>query len=62
MTDEVILHCWAGKADQYEIGADEWAEAMAHPATCLLPDGHDGPHDWTPDEEIIIEFPPKEEE
>lgn len=26
-------------------------------ATCLLPDGHEGPHEWTPDNEIIIRFP-----
>jgi hypothetical protein len=24
--------------------------------TCMLADGHDGPHEWTPDDEIVVEF------
>ena len=24
--------------------------------SCLLEDGHDGPHEWTPNSEIIIKF------
>ena len=24
--------------------------------TCMLLNGHDGPHEWTPDDEIMIEF------
>lgn len=25
--------------------------------TCLLPDGHDGEHEWTSDGEIVVTFP-----
>jgi hypothetical protein len=25
-------------------------------STCLLPDGHDGPHEFTPDTEIVVRF------
>jgi hypothetical protein len=35
-------HCWADKDD----------------CTCLLPGGHDGPHEWTPDSEIVVAFLP----
>jgi hypothetical protein len=27
-------------------------------ATCLLDDGHEGPHEWTPDKDIRIAFAP----
>ena len=33
-------------------------EGLTPDATCLLPDGHTGPHEWTPDEDITITFPP----
>jgi len=55
------IHCWADKASQYEIGTEEWVDAVVNSATCLLPDGHDGPHEWTPDEEFEIEFADMEE-
>lgn len=22
---------------------------------CMLPEGHDGPHEWTPDDQIFVE-------
>ncbi len=25
-------------------------------STCLLPDGHPGPHHWTPDDRLVIRF------
>lgn len=59
-------HCWA---DRYEVeseslewGSPEWAELWIEThegnggATCLLPGGHDGPHEWTPDSAIVIQF------
>jgi hypothetical protein len=39
-------------ADAY--AADEYPEELS--ATCLLPDGHDGPHEFTPDKDIEIRF------
>lgn len=27
--------------------------------TCFLLDGHEGQHEWTRDDEIIISFPPQ---
>jgi hypothetical protein len=30
-------------------------------ATCLLANGHVGPHEWTPDSEIIVSFVPSPE-
>ena len=34
------IHCW---------------EDGGH-STCLLADGHDGPHEFTPDSEIVVRF------
>jgi hypothetical protein len=36
------LHCW-------EDGGDG--------STCMLPDGHPPPHEFTPDSEIVVRFP-----
>lgn len=27
------------------------------PQTCMLPADHDGPHEWTRDDQILITFP-----
>lgn len=44
-------------------GSQEWADAYNEPhATCMLEDGHEGPHEWTLDNEIMISFPSKEKE
>jgi len=51
-----ILHCWQGKADQYEIGSDEWVKAYPNDGTCMLEAGHKGDHEFTPDDEILICF------
>lgn len=26
------------------------------PTTCMLPDGHSGPHQWTLDDNVLIDF------
>jgi hypothetical protein len=31
-------------------------------STCLLPDGHDGPHEFTDDADITVTFAEKEED
>ena len=40
--DAPVPHCWAG--------------AGGGGATCLLPAGHEGPHEFIPDSEITVEF------
>lgn len=40
--DDPAIHCWEGSEDG--------------DATCLLRDGHDGPHRFTPDRDITIAF------
>lgn len=42
----MIVHCW-----------EDWQdEDTGQSYTCLLEDGHDGEHEWTPDGEIRIKF------
>lgn len=56
-----VLHCWADRRDCCAWGSEEWVQTFVlGNATCLLADGHDGPHSWTPDEEIEVEFPAEE--
>lgn len=53
-----VAHCWADQREHME-ALYGWrsAEYQDCPGgTCLLPDGHDGPHAWTPDSEIAIRF------
>lgn len=68
MSDRV-LHCWMGKRD-YAIDVHGWGspEHLAtysdndeedNDGTCMLPDGHDGEHEFTPDNEIGISFAPE---
>jgi|KBSSwiStaDraftv2_1062776.scaffolds.fasta_scaffold00399_23 hypothetical protein len=42
------LHCWA---DNDAVDYGEMSE------TCMLEAGHDGPHEWTPDDQIRVSFP-----
>lgn len=70
MTDRV-LHCWMGRREAAEedyermhgagsfFGSDAWAETHSEEwkdGTCMLPDLHDGPHEFTDDERIGIKF------
>jgi len=50
MIDEKrIVHCWEdGPRTDDDCGT-----------TCMLLDGHDGPHEWTRDDEIVIQFLPQ---
>lgn len=44
-------HCW------FDFWADiEDGDTSLPGHTCMLPDGHDGPHEPTPDKEILISF------
>lgn len=53
-------HCWADKGEwmesEYGYGSTEHMEASEEGATCLLSEGHDGPHVWTPDSDITVRF------
>lgn len=43
-----IVHCWAdGPRTTDDVGT-----------TCMLEDGHEGPHEWTRDDQISIRFAP----
>jgi hypothetical protein len=56
-----MTHCWTSRLECCEWGSDEWFRTLdEEPATCLLAEGHEGPHEWTPDEEIVVEFVPVE--
>lgn len=56
-----MKRCWKGKREWAEEahgwGSPEWAQAYVEDGTCLLPDGHPGEHEWTPDADIVISFP-----
>lgn len=39
--------------------ADRWIHHEGAGHTCLLPDGHEGEHEWTADGEIVIRVAPK---
>ena len=43
-----VVHCWESER--------EWIEETYGGRTCMLPEGHDGPHEWTPDDEIVLCF------
>jgi hypothetical protein len=52
-------HCWHGHRDDLEPGTREYERSWAmYPdgATCMLPNGHAGPHEYTPDDEITVSF------
>ena len=64
---ERTVHCWQDYWDHiYTIDPENYwtrrAEAMpdmdTRPpgATCMLLEGHDGPHEWTPDSDIGMKF------
>lgn len=53
-------HCWKDKREDVEerlgIGSDEWVDSVLESGTCMLERGHDGPHEFVPDAEIVITF------
>jgi hypothetical protein len=57
------LHCWADKStwafEKFGPSSDEWADTVLNNGTCLLPAGHEGEHEWTPDGEIMVTFKTK---
>jgi hypothetical protein len=58
-------HCWKSKlewlSETYGYDSDEYLSGLVSEdgsATCMLERDHVGPHEWTPDGEIIITFSP----
>lgn len=45
---ERVLHCWEDGPRTDDGGG----------STCMLERDHDGPHEWTPDDQIGIKFAP----
>lgn len=41
--------CW-------EDGPRDFTSDSYGGSTCLLPDGHPGEHEWTPDDQITVSF------
>lgn len=53
----MTVHCWADLRDTLPFGSEEWVNTFeTGNATCMLEDGHLGPHEWTPDDEIGVSF------
>ncbi len=54
-------HCWQGKRDWLESQGDsssqEWCETWNCDSTCFRLNGHFGPHEWIPDNELVVSFP-----
>lgn len=49
-----MRHCWG---DRHEIEGRDRADGEPD-WVCLLPADHDGPHEWTDPENLIVEFKP----
>jgi hypothetical protein len=55
-----MTHCWKDRREWIEetcgFHSPEHLATYNEPgATCLLEDGHEGPHEWTPDEGITVQ-------
>lgn len=67
-------HCWMGltewlEGEGVEPYSDEWLRRMlaieelrgeGSSYTCMLEDGHEGPHEWTNDSDIFLTLRPDE--
>jgi len=58
-----MMHCWTGEREHIEATyghlSPEYLDCVCREGpgrTCMLAAGHDGPHIWTPDDEISITF------
>lgn len=61
------VHCWYGEEEHIEKtqGYDAWLDHTVAclsgekvSATCMLPRGHAGPHEFTLDDQIGVSFEP----
>ena len=60
------VHCWKDQGEHVEEteGFDayiEFAYVQDKHGACMLPRGHVGPHEFTPDDQIGVSFEPKQE-
>lgn len=59
-----VNHCWKDQREhveeQYGWGSEQWIATWVNDVggTCMLAAGHDGDHDFTPDDQIGISFKP----
>lgn len=55
---QIKVHCWADYMETLPFGSQEWIDCIVEDknASCLLEHGHEGPHEWTPDKEIVVKF------
>jgi len=58
-----VPHCWKGRSchirEGYGWGSDEHIATYLDDfidGTCMLPAGHEGPHEFTPDDQIEVTF------
>ena len=62
--DKRVLHCWESNTEWAEaahgLGSAEYEAAWRQPGTCMLEAGHNGPHVFTPDDDIVVRFTSKE--
>ena len=62
--DRHIVHCWKDQREHIEETEEpyspEWCASWRgeRAASCMLEDGHDGPHCFTPDAAIVVRFEP----
>ena len=57
-----MTRCWVHESEEIERRygwaspemIDYWQRESK--GVCMLPDGHDGPHAWTPEDQIVITF------
>ena len=57
----MAVHCWKDQLEdaeeRFRIGSKEWAAVYDGPGgSCMLPIGHDGPHEFTPDDQVVVDF------
>lgn len=64
----MMLHCWKDRlewiTETYGYLSDQWCDYVGRDEcgeTCMLENGHEGPHEWTPDDCIRITFRAKED-
>lgn len=60
-----ILHCWTSKREwasaTFGPYSDEYFDTYEEcggsgDSVCMLPDGHEGPHEWTATSDIAVTF------
>lgn len=52
--------CWQDELRHIEemagYASDEYIQALDRSRTCMLPCGHEGSHEWTDDDDILVTF------